>query len=338
MGKKKVTIYDVASQAGVSASSVTLALNGKPGISSKTRSLIIDAANKVGYAKKEDRPLVSTFGNIHYVISKMHFRDSDKYIPHFHNLLMQAIQQCCYDNKMFMILHYFGDEPQEHKHIIDIINTENDPMVLLQGSNIDNPVLELWMSSIKRLVVLNNYYDNIDVNTVSFDSQSCVYELIDYLQKKGYENIGRLRSYPIAHTIQERERYFVEYANEKNYPVICDLVVDPTLDESSACILKYIEQGGALPRVLVTDSDKQALGAMHALLNLGFRVPDDIAIVGNNDLPLAASAPVPITTNRLDWAQLARIGVWVLMNHTFGGYNPCLKIRLTEKLIIRDSA
>lgn len=334
---KNVTIRDVAERAQVSPSAVTLALNGKAGVSEETRQRIQQIAQEMGYAKRRERPPLER-RNIHYVVARKFFREEEAHVPHFHNLLMQSLEKHCRENNCFMVLHYVGSNEKDHDRVMDLIAGERDPMVVLQAADMPDDLLRRWQEAVPRLVALNKYFVAVDVNLVAIDNKGGISQVTEHLIRQGCTKIGRIRGLSQYQNIVERESGFQSCMRNHGLTPFCDLVVDTTHKLTYNALGDYIRRGEPLPEAFVTDGDIQANAAVHALTDAGLRVPEDVAVVGFDDLPFAATCRVPLTTCRIDWEAMARMCVWLLLNQRFGPQEHCLKVRTTTVLVPRQSA
>jgi LacI family transcriptional regulator len=93
----------------------------------------------------------------------------------------------------------------------------------------------------------------------------------------------------------------------------------------------------AKPDAIFAASDTMAIGAMRASLEAGLRIPEDIAFIGFDDLPIAALAPVKLTTVRQPVVQLGSKAVEVLIDMIENGINPPRHIILETEVVIRES-
>lgn len=130
-------------------SAVTLALNGKAGVSEETRQRIQQIAQEMGYAKRRERPPLER-RNIHYVVARKFFREEEAHVPHFHNLLMQSLEKHCRENNCFMVLHYVGSNETDHDRVMELIAGERDPMVVLQAADMPDDLLRRWQEAVPR--------------------------------------------------------------------------------------------------------------------------------------------------------------------------------------------
>jgi len=292
------TIYDIAERADVSTATVSRVFNNESGVSDETRQHVLDAAEALNY-----RPHASAQN-----LARQHTNQIAVVAPvvanYFYMHVMRGIQHVLADRDMDLMVHAPAN-PQDRIHEQpdpESLNTymaralqpgRNDGILLLSM-----PLTDEWaerlMETSRAVVLVDGEHSMFE--SFSVDSKHGGYEATQHLIDLGYERIGHITvKYDPPPARFRREGY--EQALRDDGRTVRDGLI-ATSDERP---FAFSEKGGyrAMNTLLDRDpppdavfaaSDMQALGAIHAVQERGLRVPDDLAIVGFDDLELSRCA------------------------------------------------
>lgn len=335
----KVTIRDVAREAGVSPSAVTIALNNKPGVSAQTRAHIAATAQRMGYtAGKSAKPLERNM-NIHYVIPRYLLDVDPANVPVYHELLMQSIEKYCRANRCFMVVHYLRNSPDEVSHVIQAITqAEPSPMVIVQAADLTNETVSLWKTAISRVVFLNKNFIKQQVDSVSIDNEGAVYAAVNYLIDKGYEHIGYLEGRTYYKNLADRQEGYQRCLDDHNMKSAGTWVVHTSYEQAYLDVKAHLAQGVTFSRALMCSGDRQAMGVIRALVESGIRVPQDVAVMGFDDLPSSAAHNPPLSTCRTSWDEMAKLAVQRVLTKTGAANEHNIKYKVGAIICTRTSA
>lgn len=278
---------DIAKLAGVSNSAVSLTLNGKPGVSPETRKKIFDVIEKEGYKPLRKRRK----GGIRKVASLNIIIVSDKSgvvnrnyrtLPFFNNLVSILVQT----------ISSYGSRVEVNTLACE--NLEHNLSILLKESPITNAIIlgtdlksfdvELINNSIKNTVFVDTYYKKIDSDFVTMDNFQGAYDAANLLINHGYKDIGYVAMNKITSNFNQRRRGF--YQALKNHHLDISLnhfyVLEPTQLIPSGDLPQF--EKGPLPRALFCEDDYMALRVLKEFSKKGISVPNDVAIVGFDDI------------------------------------------------------
>jgi LacI family transcriptional regulator len=292
------TIYDIAERADVSTATVSRVFNDESGVSDETRQHVLDAADALNY-----RPHASAQN-----LARQHTNQIAVVAPvvanYFYMHVMRGIQHVLADRDMDLMVHAPG-KPQNRIHEQPDPESLNSYMTraLQPGRNdgillLSMPLTDEWA---ERLVDTSQSVVLVDGEHPMFesfgvDSRHGGYEATQHLIELGYERIGHITvEYDPPPARQRREGY-EQGLRDNGRSVREDLVA--ASDERP---FAFSEKGGyramnvlldrdPAPDAVFAASDMQALGAMNAAQERGLRVPEDLAIVGFDDLELSRCA------------------------------------------------
>ena len=315
---KRVTVRDVAGAAGVSPSAVVLALNGKPGLGPDTRERILRTAEQMGYVRGgRGRGNGGRSRNVHYVLPR-YLLDVDRASePIYHDLLMSAVEKHCRKSGYFMVVHYLGDQPGEREAIIaNIKSAEDNPMVIVQAADIEDETALRWKTEIRRVVFLNKHFEEIPVDSVASDGKAALYSATEYLLQCGYTEIGHLKGRTYFKNLEDRQEGYLRCLERNRIQSAGTWLVHTSYEQAYRDVWNYLQQGVRFPRAVVCDGDRQAMGAIRAFREYGIRVPDDVAVMGFDDLPMSAHHEPPLSTCSVSWDEMARLAVRRVLEKT----------------------
>lgn len=317
-----VTADDVATEAGVSRWTVNRAFKKNASISVRSREKVLAAAERLGYvpdlhasALASDRSnlvalLVDDFNNPHKLVML--------------ERLTRVLRQNGWDTLLVNML----DEQDAHRALLNASQRRVDAAVLI-GTRFDDEVILTALGSrrVKKLIIFARTSRHPNTISISVDDVAAMTKITDYLLDKGYRRPTFLAG-PATHTAHlMRMETFLERWKRMRGTVPEVIGAVPNYDQSLAFDVVTKAYSGklkeTLPDVLVCENDVLALGAIDAIRhNLGLRVPEDIAVTGFDDVPMAASPNYQLTTYRQPITTMAETLVSVLQsrenesNHT----------------------
>jgi len=328
--KKRVTIYDVAAMAGVTTATVSRVINGKPGISAATRARVVEIMKKTRYfpspaASGLRRKSTREIG----ILSP--FFIGDFFLKIFESLHRQL--------KDYDLILYNAQTPAHRREVIDRIVAEEKLCALLVAST---PILleeEMLVAGLGIPVVMvearHPTYSSVD-----YDHQIGAFKAVSHLVDLGHRDIAiiggkpetrlyspigkeRLKGYRMALSmagITPREEYVMsgEWSSADAH-------------ESARRLLRAKKP----PSAIFATSDMQAAGVLMAARNLGVRVPEDLSVVGYDNIPFAEF--LSLTTMWQHHDQLARNAATLLLEEMRTGTRTGERVVLQPELVVRSS-
>ena len=320
-----VTIRDVALAAGVSVGSVSRALKNQRGTSDATRRHIRGVAREMGYdwsRLRADNPQRLAF--------LVHRQHSAFATNPFFSYVLHWVEEACRGLGVVPTLLTAGptDPLREQLRL-------HQPDVLLAAGFFEVEMIELLDSMDLPLALIDFWMPGRP--SVNPDNEHGGYIATRHLIQCGRRRIAFL-SGSLAHfSIREREHGYRRALYEAGVLGDPDLeaIAPPGLNAEQGAVeaaRRLIQQPKGVDAIFAYN-DAAALAAMRACQSLGRRVPDDVAIVGFDDIPAAVGALIPLTTIRVDVEALGRTGVDLLIKPP----SPDCQITLPVELIVRTS-
>jgi len=298
---KKVTMEFIANQLGITKNTVSLALRNMPGVSEKTRKEILRTAEKYGYIYKKSNSKNSKSNSRTGSICLMLSNDTKNSVGFF-SFIQYGVESEGKRNGLNTILYCFDD------------NKEFQPPVCIRDGIVSG-IITLGRISRKTvssiislnlpLVIVDDFFDDIKASYVLTDNLSGGYTATEYLIKSGHRSIGffgdifaspsffdRYMGYLKAHVQYNLHVNSSFSIIDKNMAVLLHEGVDKVVDE-----LKKIPQ---LPTAMFCCNDVEAIALYKAFSVMGISVPDDISIIGFDDIESSTSVSPELTTMHIN--------------------------------------
>lgn len=302
----QVTMRDVADHAGVSVSAVSLVLNGKPGVSERRRQAIRRSIDALGYVHLQ-RPQMTTrataIGLVMEALSPEAAKDG------FMAEVVSGVEQGLRDHDMHMLLQLCrsGDDPL--RDLEEVSGRRVDGVILANGGDVDHEVVRRVIASGVPVVLLENYLENsARTHAVTADNFTAGHLSTTHLLELGHRRIGMLLGSTRYVSLRDR-RYGYQAAL-----LDAGIQPDPALmpvQEHGEQIKGYRQTEHLLqlpdpPTAIYAVSDKSAFGAYQAIADAGLRIPEDISIVGTDDVRQSQIVSPPLTTFHVPTFDLGR--------------------------------
>lgn len=320
----RVTLGDVAENAGVSQATASRVLNGKNGVSHGTRTAVLSAANTLGYRRHRTKQ-----GRVIGVV-----------VPELVNPIFGT-----FAHRLATSLAQSGHTPvlcsqtvggvSEDDWVEILLEREMAGLIVVSGHHADSHAAsDRYQRLIDRhipLVLVNGRIDGLDAVFVSDDDESAMSLAVTHLKELGHEKIG-LAAGP-AHYVPviAKVRGFRAALETRSAPVEHSLF---TIEGGRAAALALLERGMT---GIVCASDLMALGAIEASRSRGLRVPRDVSIVGYDDSPMMAFTDPALTTVRQAVPAMCNVAVRALLEQVAGRPLPKQEYVFRPELVVRGS-
>ncbi len=329
-----MTIREIAAQAGVSPAAVSLVINNKKGVSEETRKRILSVMEESGYSpairKKEQKPLKIVV--LKYRVHGIAFEENQGFIASIVDRIESECRHHGYD-----LLMYNCDPANAAASIKDMMNPPPDGVILIATElpEEDFPLLDLIDVPLVALDQ-NLYYPKVDC--VVMDNENLMASLVEYLVKCGHREIGYFKFSQAVRNCDERYRGYLAALKRLGLEAPEPVILKPTVDGAFEDLAGLIRSGQYIPHgAVVCDNDTIAIGAIKAIREAGYSIPEDISIIGFDDIPFSATTMPALTTMRISRSAMGEMAVNILRRRMKHPDYPCMKLLLSGKLIIRNS-
>ena len=330
----KVTLKQISEMAQVSPATASRVLNDYPNVSSEIRRRVLDAVQETGYrpnpaARSLARGKSQVFGLIIPKSARNLFTD-----PYFARLI-EGVAEACKEYDYVLSLIVFHTIEDESRIVSRILRQQSlDGVIVTATQSDDSAVNQLLDANIP--FVLVGRQKNQNVSFVDSDNHAGAYMAVTHLASLGYQRIATITGPLNNLAAVQRKQGYLQALRDRGLSIEEALIGNGNFTETSG----YVATQSLLPHkpdAIFAASDTMALGAIRALTKAGLSVPQDIAIVGYDDLPPALAASPPLTTIRQPIRRAGRLAVETLVDLLAHGTEPTRRIILPTELIIRHS-
>ncbi|PPF62456.1 LacI family transcriptional regulator [Clavibacter michiganensis] len=317
------TIYDVATLAGVSASTVSRALNQPGRINVNTVGRVQQAADELGYRLNPMARALQTglTGNLALVVS-------DLTNPVYFDLVRGAEHVTAEARSILL----FADSQENHDveaEVAERLMRVADGLILVGSRLLDDEIVAL--SQIKPVVVLNRVVEGLPAVTV--DTAESGRAVIHHLYGLGHRRIAYVAGPAASWMNARRSEALLSSAAELGITVLSVAASKPTVDGGRATVKDLL---AADVTAVVAYNDLLAFGIIHGMRTAGVSVPDDLSVVGFDDIFGADLLTPPLTTVRSPLANIGETAVRLLQRLISGEVDISIG-QLSTELVVRES-
>ena len=314
----KVTARDVAKAAGVSPATVSLVFRNKPGVGADTRERVFACARDLGFEYSlPDAPRKTS--TLLLVIYKQHGRvlaDTS-----FFESLIKGVSDATYSLGYHRLsISYFYAQQDKEEQLQAIKSVKCAGIILLATEMRAGDVTQFERLGVP-IVLLDNWFPTKRLDSVVIDNTRGAWSAVRYLANIGHREIGYLHSSTEIRNFLERREGYLSAARGLDTEVnsVHSIVgVGSTLESAYSDMSEYLDHDPYLPTAFYADNDVIAISCMRALQDHGYRVPEDISILGFDDESAAATCNPPLTTMRVPKARMGALAVRRLVDHIHG--------------------
>jgi LacI family transcriptional regulator len=331
-----LTLEDIAEKAGVSRSTVSRVVNDHPHVRPEVRQRVWEVIKSTGYhPNAAARTLASQRSWMIGLVLPRSVSSffTDPYFPHLTQGIAQACNQYDYTLSLFLV----GTKEDEENIFPRVSRRGLLDGIIVQAGQIGEQLIDRLVNSNIPLVIAGRPSQPDGISYIDVDNIRAACEAVNHLIGLGYQRIGTIAG-PTHSTVSlDRLAGYRQALAEHGRAVDEALIVEGD----------FTERGGydamqrllaARPDAVFAASDVMAVGAMQAVRKAGLSVPDDVAFVGFDDLPLATRVIPQLTTIRQPVVEFGIKAVETLIDLIENGIQPARRVIMETELIIRDSS
>ncbi|CQR54095.1 LacI family DNA-binding transcriptional regulator [Paenibacillus riograndensis] len=329
-----VSIKDVAKHAGVSISAVSKTLNGYSDVSEATRRKILQAAQELNYspnmlAKNLKHKVTKTIALIISNFEKANGKDGVVF------QIISGVYAAATRYGYEVVIYTRSLSEQQDKSYWQFCNDHKIAGVVISGLRTTDPYFEELIDSDIPSVVIDAETIGPHAGSVITDNLEAARLAVQYLISKGHQEIGMVNGHRYATVSIKREQGYREALEEAGLTFIPSRVVEADFTEEGAYELTegFISANPRLTAVFVA-SDLMAIGVMKRITELGLRVPEDISLMGFDDIVLCSYTTPKLSTIRQDFVGLGYAAleqVVKMLERNTPGYNKILPFSIVDR-------
>lgn len=330
--QKKPSVKRISEITGFSPATVSNALNMKRGVKRETAERVFQVAEELGYTMGS-----KSLKSIKFV----KFRRTGEIIDEnpFHVNLIEGVEAAAKENGLSTIYIRLerGDSDYEEQ-VARIVNDANTGVILLATEMLEEDFLPFRDCKCP-LVLLDGWNSKLFFDSVLINNLDSAANAVGYLIEKGHREIGYIRGDFRIQAFQTREIGFHQMllnCGLKDHPE-WTVTVGSTTETAYTRMLAWLDQGIRLPSAFFVDNDLIAYGVLRALKQRGIQVPEDLSIIGFDDLPYSAVSVPTLTTVRVHRHSMGREAVRHLLNVMDHPGDSKYKVESCTELVERES-
>jgi len=328
------TLEDVAREADVSVSTVSRALNDSEKVHPDTKAHVKAVAEELGYRpSRVARRLRLTDGKA----SLLGLVIPDIQNPFFADVT-RGVEDVAQTNDYGLLLSNSDEDAEKQRLALDILRTEDVDGVIVPPVSTDDPAVMQLIEDGIAVVCVDRRLRDARVDTILSDNRQGAYEAVSHLIDLGHERIGFIGGIPHISTLTERREGYEQALRDHGLPVDPTLILEGDVRRERGKV--FAEQLLSLerpPTALFTGNNLTTLGALAALNENGVSVPDEMAVVGYDDVPWPMALNPPPTVVDQPGYEMGRRAADILLERLRAPNRSSTTVTLQPKLIVRRS-
>ena len=297
-----MTIRQIAELHGVAPSTVSLVLNDKPGVRKETRLKIQKTLIENGYQIKTP---VSQNGDILFIYYKSTDYLAARKDDTISSILGGIGEVCSEKNYTFSVCNA---NPNNIDEILTSVSADTQCGIVFLGTEYyDSPSASFFHTSVP-LVILDGFFPEYPLNTVNINNSYGVHQAISLLIANGHDKIGYLKSSIEFGWLRDRaDCVYQSLARFEKVKPDCLIQVEQETDLIQQTVFDYLSTHKDIPSAFFADNDMIAIASIQAFQRFGYRVPEDISIIGFDDSNICTIFPPHLTTVHTHMGEMARM-------------------------------
>ena len=332
----KLRLRDIAERARVSPATVSNALNGRAGVSKAVQEQILEIAREMGYQPSRDSRRQGQ--HVRMIIYKAHGMVIED-TPFFSELTESIQLECRRVGLELLISHIHAREAADAREQLRHYREEECAGILLLGTEMNSEDLRQFEGFRSHLVVLDNIFRYDKVHSVVMDNLQAGHLAADVLCGAGHRRIGHILSSVSFSNMSDRtagfrqglEAHGLRLEDHQLWPV------EPNISGAYRDMKQLIAQGREMPEAFFAGNDLMAIGCMRAITEAGYRIPEDVSVIGMDDTPVCLACTPQLSTIRVFRRELGVTAIRTLLSLTEDNMPCAIKTCIGVSPVIRDS-
>lgn len=328
-----MTVRELAKQIGVSPATISIVLNGKKGVSEDTRKKVLDAVKACQYMPPARKPKSGkNVLLVKYYKSGMLVEENQGFI----SMIIDSIEEQLRAEQLGMTMTVVKTGL---KSALDSIDYSKYCGMFLIATEVMRDEFSALDSIPIPFVVVDNTVPNHYCSSVCMNNAENVHIALQYCKECGHTELGYLGSTTGAENFNERHIAFLRYVKELNFQFDSknEFRVKPTMLGAHDDFFRILDQNPVLPSCFFAENDTIALGAMKALKEKGYKIPNDVSLIGFDDIPYSSISSPTLTTIHVQRKIMGKQSVIQLMQLIEDPRFMPMKTQITGKLVERSS-
>jgi LacI family transcriptional regulator len=332
---KNVRLNDVARAAGVSLGTASQALNQRSAVAAETRDKVLEVAISLGYLK-ERRTLPANELSVIGMLTK-HDVDVPVTVNSFYAHIQAGVEEACRTYGMSLMVSAIEVDRSNRPVILPTMIKEQHPQgLLLVSTFLDDSTSNVYRNLDIPIVLIDSYAPTLSYDSIVNDNARGALLAVNHLLEHGHKHIGLIGSHDRSppSILERRAGYLAALAPYGLTPYIepSDLIRQPAYLATQ----RLLQESPQVTAIFACN-DEAAMGVMQAVRDMGKRVPEDISVVGFDNIDSSADVYPPLTTIHVHKRWMGMMAVQTLIERARHPDKPKMTITLSTDLVIRQS-
>ncbi|NOH96584.1 DNA-binding transcriptional regulator CytR [Vibrio sp. 99-70-13A1] len=326
------TMKDVAQLAGVSTATVSRALMNPEKVSSSTRKRVENAVLEAGYSpnslarnlrRNESKTIVTIVPDI-----------CDPYFTE----IIRGIEDAAVEHGYLVLLGDSGQQKKRETSFVNLVFTKQADGMLLLGTDHPFDLSKPEQKNLPPMVMACEFAPDLELPTVHIDNLTSAFEAVNYLTQLGHKRIGQISGPTSATLCQFRQQGYQQALRRAGITMnSAHSTVGDFTFEAGAQSIRQLLALPEPPTAIFCHNDAMAIGAIQEAKKLGLRVPQDLSVVGFDDIKFAQYCDPPLTTISQPRYEIGRQAMLMMLDVLKGNDVQAGSRLLETELIVRGS-
>lgn len=285
------TIKDIAARAGISYATVSRALNGKYGVSPATREKVMALAQEMGY-----RPNAIAQGLVNQATMTVGLIIPDITSPFYPRLALGIEDKLLKSGYNVFLCNTSWNTDRERDYLNNLIQKQVDGIIISAVAHHAQDIEPLIPAGMP-MVYVSSFPESTQRSFVLIDNVKGADMAVSHLLSRNRRKIAFIGSAQDYHSLEDRLAGYRKALTRAGIKPTEDLVVlDKFQEQSGYTMIRELLERGLLPDGVFAENDLLAMGVVRGAQDSGFRVPEDIAVIGFDDIPIASHPDIQLST------------------------------------------
>lgn len=334
----EIKVKNLAKMLNLSSATVSLVLNNKPGISEATRNRVRQAVKELGHEELL-RNETTEKKNILFIVYRKN-GISPTSTPFFSQLFSEIIEgvESQVKARGYNLMISYIDETTIMEEAA-AIRKKNVEGILVLATEMREEQITAFETIKIPLVIVDNYMEQKEFNCITINNEMGVYKVIRHFSDMGHQRVGYLHVGENSNNFTERYFGYLRAMEKCGLEALPEDIIEIATNGGEAVYLELkqnLKERGNLPTAFFADNDIIAICAMRVFRELGYRIPEDISLIGFDNMILSEMLDPPLTT-----IQIPKHKIGVIAANTIIDINDnvegVMKIEVGTKLVLRNS-
>jgi len=330
----KPSIENIAEEADVSTATVSRVLNNSDRVREETAKRVLEVVNRLNYQTNRVARRMRVKNTNSLIIGLI---ITDVGNPFFSELV-RGVEDIAYKNKQAVLISNTDEDPEKEKFYIDSMLSEKISGLIIAPTTGNSNYLENLVSQNIPVISVDRKPE-IDIDTVTTNNKLGAYKAVHYLIKLGHKRIGLVNGIKGLSTTKERYNGYKMALEEANLEIDEDLIIFENYKEQGGCrAAQTLLNSEEPPTAIFSTNNLMTLGCIEAIYEMNLKIPDDISLIGFDDMPWSNALNPPLTVIKQQGYDLGTNAAELLIKRlNNSSEHNTIDIKLNPELIVRKS-